>query len=91
MVVLPGALTTEECELLVVDTERILASKPAAGSSSARVAERWAYFSEFSPQCQALLDALAARYTARRGRVFSPDNFLAFPGTVRARARGSRV
>lgn len=32
----------------------------------------------------ALLDALAARYTARRGRVFSPDNFLAFPGTQTA-------
>ena len=32
----------------------------------------------------ALLDALAARYTARRGRVFTTDNFLAFPGTQTA-------
>ncbi len=32
----------------------------------------------------ALLDALAARYTARRGRVFTTANFLAFPGTQTA-------
>lgn len=31
-----------------------------------------------------LLDALAARYTARRGREFTTDNFLAFPGTQTA-------
>ena len=32
----------------------------------------------------ALLDALAARYTARRGREFMTGNFLAFPGTQTA-------
>lgn len=28
-----------------------------------------------------LLDALATRYTSRRGRPFDPENFLCFPGT----------
>ncbi|WP_299643279.1 pyridoxal phosphate-dependent aminotransferase [uncultured Ruegeria sp.] len=31
-----------------------------------------------------LLDALAARYSASRGRAFGPDNFLCFPGTQTA-------
>ncbi|PVA07531.1 pyridoxal phosphate-dependent aminotransferase [Thalassorhabdomicrobium marinisediminis] len=31
-----------------------------------------------------LLDALAARYTASRGRPFGPENFLCFPGTQTA-------
>ena len=31
-----------------------------------------------------LLDALAARYSASRGRVFGPENFLCFPGTQTA-------
>lgn len=31
-----------------------------------------------------LLDALAARYTATRGRAFGPENFLCFPGTQTA-------
>ncbi|WP_170410309.1 pyridoxal phosphate-dependent aminotransferase [Ruegeria atlantica] len=31
-----------------------------------------------------LLDALAARYSASRGRVFEPGNFLCFPGTQTA-------
>ncbi|MGA0778516.1 MAG: pyridoxal phosphate-dependent aminotransferase [Gemmobacter sp.] len=31
-----------------------------------------------------LLDALAARYTARRGRPFGRENFVAFPGTQTA-------
>ncbi|WP_300073604.1 pyridoxal phosphate-dependent aminotransferase [uncultured Ruegeria sp.] len=31
-----------------------------------------------------LLDALAARYSAARGRVFRPENFLCFPGTQTA-------
>jgi arginine:pyruvate transaminase len=33
---------------------------------------------------EVLLDALAARYTARRGREFATANFLAFPGTQTA-------
>ncbi|WP_299902339.1 pyridoxal phosphate-dependent aminotransferase [uncultured Ruegeria sp.] len=31
-----------------------------------------------------LLDALAARYSASRGRAFEPENFLCFPGTQTA-------
>ncbi|WP_299669932.1 pyridoxal phosphate-dependent aminotransferase [uncultured Ruegeria sp.] len=31
-----------------------------------------------------LLDALAARYSASRGRAFGPENFLCFPGTQTA-------
>ncbi|MES0862661.1 pyridoxal phosphate-dependent aminotransferase [Ruegeria sp. SCPT10] len=31
-----------------------------------------------------LLDALATRYSASRGRVFGPENFLCFPGTQTA-------
>ncbi len=31
-----------------------------------------------------LLDALAARYSASRGRLFGPENFLCFPGTQTA-------
>ncbi|MBN2629319.1 MAG: pyridoxal phosphate-dependent aminotransferase [Rhodobacteraceae bacterium] len=50
--------------------------------ADALAAGRWGYSNGRGEP--ALLRALAARYTARQGRVFGPDQFLCLPGTQTA-------
>jgi hypothetical protein len=52
ILVLPGLLTEDECELIVLDTGRILRENKARVT----LRENWASFSSFTPECQKIVE-----------------------------------